>query len=188
MSIQFALLGLLSWKPLSGYDLKKIISESAAFYWSGNNNQIYRTLVQMHADGLVTQETHYQESLPPRKVYSITGKGREELRDWLLCAPELPEVRNTFLTRLAWADLLADEELDGLLASYAEEVETALRMQQEKARRGRSAPERTPRERFLWEKIDENVIATYQNELDWVRGVRDGVINRTLTAVKTTTS
>ena len=45
MSIEYAILGLLSWKPFSGYDLKKIIAESEVYYWSGNNNQIYNSLV-----------------------------------------------------------------------------------------------------------------------------------------------
>ncbi|RPI32756.1 MAG: DUF4180 domain-containing protein, partial [Chloroflexota bacterium] len=42
MDIKFAILGYLSWRPFSGYDLKKLFADSAAFYWSGNNNQIYR--------------------------------------------------------------------------------------------------------------------------------------------------
>ena len=42
MTIKYAILGLLSWKPFSGYDLKKIFVDSASLYWSGNNNQIYR--------------------------------------------------------------------------------------------------------------------------------------------------
>ena len=44
MTLEYAILGLLSWKPFSGYDLKKIFSDSPIYYWSGNNNQIYRTL------------------------------------------------------------------------------------------------------------------------------------------------
>ena len=42
MSIHHAILGLLSWKPHTGYDLKKVFEDSAFMHWSGNNNQIYR--------------------------------------------------------------------------------------------------------------------------------------------------
>ncbi len=66
MTIDYAILGLLSWKPLSGYDLKKLFSDSSILYWSGNNNQIYKALIQLHQDGLVSQETQLQESLPAK--------------------------------------------------------------------------------------------------------------------------
>jgi PadR family transcriptional regulator, regulatory protein AphA len=174
--IQYAILGLLSWQSFTGYDLKRIISDSDIFYWSGNNNQIYRTLIQLHENELVSQTIEYQESLPPRKVYTITDKGREELRLWVLTTPELPELHNTFLIQLAWAEQLSDEQLDVLLQKYEEEVSLQLRMQEEKARRKTVTPERTPREAYLWTKISENILAAYQNELNWVRGVRRDLV------------
>src|SRR5512146_1518055 len=97
MDIQYAILGLLSWKSLSGYDLKKIISGSDLFYWSGNNNQIYNSLILLHKQGLVSQQVLQQESLPAKKIYTITDTGRAALRGWLLSNPELPELRNNFL-------------------------------------------------------------------------------------------
>jgi DNA-binding PadR family transcriptional regulator len=172
MDIQYAILGFLSWRPLSGYDLKKMISESDLFYWSGNNNQIYNSLVQLHKEGLVTQQVQYQESLPAKKVYSITAQGRAELRKGALAHPELPEFRNNFLIQLAWADGLSDEELDAVLAKYEEEIDVQLRMRRVQASDPGGVPNRTPRETYLWEKISQNMLAVYQNELDWIRLVR----------------
>jgi len=173
MSIQYAILGLLSWHPLFGYDLKKIISESDIFYWSGSNNQIYHTLIQLHEDGLATQVVQYQENLPAKKVYTITEKGQAELRKWVLSTPQLPELHNTFLIQLAWADQLSDAEIDALLGKYEDEVEMQLRILFEKGRRGTEIPDRTPREAYLWKKIAENITATYQNELAWARLMRE---------------
>jgi len=169
MSIQYAILGLLSWKPLSGYDIKKIISESDLYPWSGNNNQIYRSLVEIHAEGLVSQEVLLQETLPARKVYTITQKGLTALRAWVQSTPELPELHNTFLIQLAWADQLSGAEMDAMISKYAEEVDIQLRMLLEKGQRPSNTPARTRREAFLWEKISQNLVSTYQNELDWVR-------------------
>jgi len=45
MTIQFAVLGLLSGKPSSGYELKKVFEDSPYLYWSGNNNKIYKSLL-----------------------------------------------------------------------------------------------------------------------------------------------
>ena len=177
MTIQYAILGLLSWQPLSGYDLKKIFADSAILYWSGNNNQIYKALVQLHAEGLVTQEIQYQEFLPAKKTYTITEKGRAALKAWVLSTPELPEVHNTFLIQLSWADFLTEEELGALLRHYEEEVQVQLLMQQEKARRMEPSSARTPREAYLWEMTLKNIISVYENELAWVRQVREGLLH-----------
>ena len=69
MSIKHAILGFLSWSPLTGYDLKKRFMGSTTLYWSGNNNQIYRSLVDLHQNGFVTKEVQQQEKLPARKIY-----------------------------------------------------------------------------------------------------------------------
>lgn len=178
MTIKYAILGFLSWRPFSGYDLKKLFADSLSFYWSGNNNQIYRTLVQLHNEGLVTVEVQVQADRPPRKVYTITEQGRAALREWVVSAPELPQLRNTFLVQLAWADQLGDAELDGLLAQYEHEVEMQLLMCREQARRGGTNPARTARESYLWTMIAENWVASYESELAWVRRLRQGLAER----------
>ncbi len=172
MDIQYTLLGLLNWQPLSGYDLKKIIAESELFYWSGNNNQIYNSLVELHKRGLVDQTIAYQESLPAKKIYTLTAAGRATLRQWLLSNPELPEFRNHFLIQLAWMDELAGDELDTSLARYAEEIKIQLQMQKTRLTRPHSKPDRSPREQFLWARIEENLLAMYQRELEWVEQLR----------------
>jgi len=172
MDIQFAILGLLDAQPRSGYDLKKIIAESDLFYWSGNNNQIYNSLVSLHNAGLVSVETFQQESLPPRKVYSITPAGQSELRQWLLTDPEPPEIRDPFLIQLAWADQLHGDELDAILARYAVEITILLKMRQAKQQRPAISPQRSPREKFLWKRIEENLAGIYQRELEWVNALR----------------
>jgi PadR family transcriptional regulator, regulatory protein AphA len=177
MDIQYAILGLLHWKPMSGYDLKKGIAESDLFYWSGNNNQIYNSLVQLHKDGLVTQEIQLQESLPARKIYTITPAGRDMLNRWALSAPELPEVHHNFLIQLAWTDLLTDQQLDALLGQYETEITVQLRMRQEQRNRGTAAPDRSPREKYLWRKINAHILAGFERELEWVRQVRSGLPN-----------
>ncbi|HSO27270.1 MAG TPA: PadR family transcriptional regulator [Anaerolineales bacterium] len=170
--VQFAILGLLSWQSLSGYDLKKIFADSTILYWSGNSNQIYRALVNLYEAGLVTYQKHQQGDYPAKKVYSITPAGTAALEDWLRSDPEALEMRNGFLVQLAWADRLDAEELDDLLSRYEKELEVQARMQQEKNRRNRLSPGRTARETYLWEQIAANQTAVYENQLTWVRNLR----------------
>jgi DNA-binding PadR family transcriptional regulator len=169
MTIKYAILGFLSWRPFAGYDLKKIFEDSVSlFYWSGSNNQIYKTLVQLLREGLVTSEVQHQESYPSRKLYTITEKGLSELKNWVLSLPEPPKLRNSFLIQLAWAGQLETVELNRIIEKYEYEVHMQLLMCQEQEKRGRINPARTTRESYIWKMINENWVNFYANELAWV--------------------
>ena len=158
---------------MTGYDLKLIFRDSLIMSRTGSNNQIYRTLVKLHEEGLVTREIEDQESGPSSKIYTITPAGTESLHAWLLDPPELPDIKNTFLTRVAWADQLNDEELDTMLATYQEEVNLRWIMQHEfMERESQNQPNRTAREQLLWESIHKNWIASYERELKWIEKLR----------------
>lgn len=174
MELRSAILGLLSWKPSSGYDLKRVISDSDILYWSGNNNQIYKSLLELQKEGLVTHQVQLQESLPAKKIYSITEKGLSELYLSLLAAPEVPELHKGFLIQLAWAEILSDEEILVLLEKYEDEIANRLRMYQARAAHPGNRPDRSEREKYLWKRIAENLISAYQTELDWVRQTQQG--------------
>ena len=175
MDLRDTILGLLSWRPASGYDLKRIISDSEVFYWSGNNNQIYKSLLELQNDGLVTHQVQVQESLPAKKIYSITDKGQSELHQHLLATPEVPELRKGFLIQLAWAEMLSDEQLLALLEKYEQEIVARLTMHQAQAARPGNRPDRSPREKYLWKRMAENLVAATQTELEWVRQTQQDV-------------
>lgn len=181
MSIEYAILGLLSWRELSGYDLKKIFEESVALYWTGNNNEIYRSLVDLRERGLVSVEVQPQEKLPARKVYMVTDEGRAALAAWAASAPELPQRRHALLIQLAWADALPPDALDHLLAQYEDEVQTQALISRAQMQPGAAgararfldpAGARTAREAVLWRAVMQNWAAFYESELAWVRALR----------------
>ncbi len=177
MSIQSAILGILSWKSSTGYEMKKIFEDSSFMYWSGNNNQIYKALMSLENEDLVTSEVIHQDNSPSKKIYTITEEGLNELKQWLLSQPEAPEIKKTFLVQLAWSDMLSDQELNELLSKYENEIVLQLIMQKEKYRRALHSPERSARESLIWEMISENIISTYNNELKWVRETRQKLFN-----------
>ncbi|WP_202710438.1 DUF4180 domain-containing protein [Sporosalibacterium faouarense] len=173
MSIKFAILGILSWKPSTGYELKKIFKDSTFMYWSGNNNQIYKALVQLQDKGFVSSEVFHQDGAPSKKTYKITDEGLNELKEWTMSSPEAPELKKTFLIQLAWSNVLSNQELNGLLTSYEEELKIQLVIEQEKRRRARYTPNRDDREAFIWDMIYKNIIFSYKNELDWIQELRE---------------
>ena len=50
----YAILGLLCWKPMSGYDIKKMVEVGLSYFWSESYGQIFPTLNRLVDDGLAT--------------------------------------------------------------------------------------------------------------------------------------
>lgn len=82
MSLEHGILGYLSIKPLTGYDIKKLFNLSAVHFWPADQAQIYRSLNSLLRDGLV--EKKESENNSRRVEYSITEKGNEVLQVWLM--------------------------------------------------------------------------------------------------------
>ncbi len=141
-------------------------------YWSGNNNQIYKALMNMENEDFVTSEVVHQDNSPSKKIYSITEEGIKELKKWIMSSPEAPEIKKAFLVQLAWSDMLSNQELNEVLFKYENEIRLQLIMQNEKYRRALHTPNRSNRESLIWERISENIVSTYNNELNWVRETR----------------
>jgi DNA-binding PadR family transcriptional regulator len=95
-----ALLGILSMSPMSGYTMRSVIEQSIGNFWSESFGQIYPSLKRLAAEGMVQKKTERQKGRPDRNVYSLTEKGRERLREWLIipAAPTVP--RNDLLLKL----------------------------------------------------------------------------------------
>lgn len=179
MTINYAILGMLSWKTMTGYDIKRMMQDSPVMYWSGNNNQVYKAMVQLADMGYVVSEIRHQDNAPTKKVYSITESGRKALKDWVInTEPEIPELKKTFLIQLSWAGELPLNEVDGLLARYEQIIREQLAMRQEEKRRQKNFPARSPLERCIWEKIYDNLRLSYETELEWVMKFRKDLIKQ----------
>ena len=97
---KYALLGFLSLRPMSGYDIKKTVEQSIAYFWNESYGQIYPLLKKLAGEGLAIRRTEKNSGKPDRLVYSITDRGREELRRWLARAPQTQPPRSELLLKL----------------------------------------------------------------------------------------
>jgi len=172
MSIKYIVLGYLSWRPMTGYDIKKLIADSEILPWTANNNQIYQALVKLHNDKWVTKSIEEQIGTPNRHVYTITDAGIQALREWVVSEPEAPQTRKPFLHQLMWADSLDTQTMDAILEAYLNAVGEKLFFLRVQADERPNMPERTPREKYLWDMIHKNWIAQYETELSWIRQMR----------------
>jgi len=111
MSLEYAILGFLQYKPLSGYDLKKIFDTSVQHFWSADQSQIYRTLARLTEQGFAQVEVVPQDDRPDRKVYTITPAGSEALHAWIQGPFALGPMRNTPLVQVFFSGQLTDAEI-----------------------------------------------------------------------------
>ncbi|MFD1775374.1 PadR family transcriptional regulator [Paenibacillus rhizophilus] len=127
-SIKYALLSLLAREPLSGYDMKQYMNGRVSFFYKINNNQLYPTLAKLEAEGLVQLESHERESYrPARKVYSITDKGIDFLKAWVMEAEE-PRSLDDFMLKQYNSWLVEPEAMIGILREKRKEHEERLKI------------------------------------------------------------
>jgi PadR family transcriptional regulator, regulatory protein AphA len=117
MSLPHAILGFLSWKTRTGYELKtQAFDGSVAYFWPADQAQIYRTLDKLTEQGWLESTLEVQTERPNRKVYAITTAGRAELRRWLLTEQDLPMHREPVLIQLFFAGAeIANADVSRLL-------------------------------------------------------------------------
>ena len=102
---KYAILGMLSIEPMSGYDIKKEIQESVSYFWTESYGQIYPVLKSLVAEKLVTKTVEKGAGKPDRHVYALTEQGRKELRAWLAEDASVPKVeRNELLLKLFFGE------------------------------------------------------------------------------------
>ena len=101
---KYAILGMLSIAPMSGYDIKKEVETSISNFWTESYGQIYPVLKTLITEKLVTKNVESETGKPDRHVYSLTAKGRKELRRWLLEGSAPKVQRNEFLLKLFFGE------------------------------------------------------------------------------------
>jgi DNA-binding PadR family transcriptional regulator len=130
MAIKYSILGLLHYKNMHGYRIKEHIERNFGHMWSINFGQIYPNLKKMKEEGLILMTDVIQngEKGPPRKLYSITEKGRGEFIKWLESSPEKAMIlRDPFLMRFVFYGFgdyrRSLETIDKQISAYEDQLE-----------------------------------------------------------------
>jgi PadR family transcriptional regulator, regulatory protein AphA len=123
------LLGLLQWRPRSGYEIKQLVDRSTRFFWAVSYGQIYPELRRLEEEGLVEAESD-PVGARRRTRYRLTEAGRAELRAWLLEPRAGYELRDEGLLKLFFSqgrDADSVRELARSARRRSEEVAARLR-------------------------------------------------------------
>ena len=90
----FAILGLLNWKPMSGYDIKKLVEMGLSHFWSESYGNLFPTLNALVDEGLATKRNDPESGARRRQVYTITPNGRRAFKKWLHEPADPVQTRN----------------------------------------------------------------------------------------------
>ncbi|QUH04167.1 PadR family transcriptional regulator [Saccharopolyspora erythraea] len=124
MKFEHVILGLLSWRPFSGYELGKYLEREGRFIRSKVHlSQIYRLLSRMVDSGWVCYEVQANDGRPDSKIYRLTEIGEQVLREWVASPYEPPSkfTDSEFLVRFHYGGPL---DRAALLRLVRTELET----------------------------------------------------------------
>lgn len=170
MSLKHAILGFLSIKSMTGYDLKKAFDQSIQYFWPANQSQIYRTLAEMHAAGLIDPEVIAREERLDMKVYHISNTGLNELHRWLSTALPHQDYREAFLIQVYFGSRLSDQEVLPVIKNMIRDLETSQNQLTAMYKMYLEVIEKleAPRELFFSMLPLEFGIASNQTALEWL--------------------
>lgn len=93
------ILGILQYRDMTSYDVKKAIENSTAFFYNASMGSIHPALKKLEATASVTA-TSVVENGRAKKIYSITNQGREVFSNWLSEGLPLEKFKDETLVRL----------------------------------------------------------------------------------------
>lgn len=108
----YAVLGLLTFGEMSGYDVLKMAERSVGYFWSPAKSQVYAELRRLRELGLAEERGVRQHGRPDKRLYRITDDGLAALERWLDAGEVEPEqVRSAFLLKLFFGDRMERDVL-----------------------------------------------------------------------------
>jgi DNA-binding PadR family transcriptional regulator len=169
VSLRHCILGLLSVRPLTGYEIKKLFDETLAYAWNAHDSQIYPELHRMEAKDWITT-VPIVDGRRQRKVNAITDAGRAEFQRWLASRNQRT-VRDEFLLRVFFFGMLSPKQQQAWLVDEQEDLEaTLIRSEKILAQFGEYKP-KSPRAQALlrWQLACVDLgVAQVTARLQWV--------------------
>ncbi|SRR6266542_4101504 len=120
----YAILGLLSLSPMSGYEVAQATEHSIAHFWPLSKTHVYSELARLEKLEWVEAKEITQEKAPDKRVFHITPPGEQALDQWLVSSPLPAEVhRLPILIKLFIGHRIPRDKLLEMLEEYRQESE-----------------------------------------------------------------
>lgn len=122
----WAVLGILSFgEELTGYEVRRWSDHILRFfYWSPAMSQIYSELKRLEQVGYAASRTVTGEDVRTKRVYAITGAGRDALARWVRTAPvELPVLKHGAALRVWLGHLATPDRLREIVSQHRDNAQ-----------------------------------------------------------------
>ncbi len=117
-SLKMSILGLLSIRPMSGYEVRKHFLRALSPFWAAPLTQIYPSLRALQRAGLIQGRAIIQEGRPNKRVFSLSLQGRRDLVRWLAAPIAMPSMHHEFLHKVFLMNLPAPEKAQENVKDY----------------------------------------------------------------------
>ena len=122
----YAILGMLSLAPMSGYELTQSVDKTIAHFWTISKSQVYAELSRLENLGFLRGTEIEQERLPDKRTYELTVEGGRALDEWLTTAgAEYSRLRSVPLLKMFFAHRLKRDAIDELLERHRTDADAA---------------------------------------------------------------
>lgn len=171
MPLKHAILGLLNYQDMTGYDINRYFKSSIAFFWHAQTSQIYKELNNLAKENWVENDLVYQSDKPNKKVYHITEEGKMELHRWLADADltEIMKYKNPLLIKIFFCGNMDIDQTMRILEKYKQECLSFIDSMNEDITRLPELEAATQKENesFYWGMTMTYGFMYYQNEIKW---------------------
>jgi len=171
LSLKHALLGIISYHEMTGYEVKQFFDSSVQHFWNAELSQIYPTLKTLEENGFVAKRVELQENRLNRNVYEITETGREEFLRWLRSPAPPADLRDPFLIRIFFGVQAPVEDVLIILRRQMEEQQKVLAFSEtvlrDRIRDSDKHPHHGTKNSLFWSLTLELAIAYRRAYIDW---------------------
>jgi DNA-binding PadR family transcriptional regulator len=119
----YLILGLLSSRDWSAYELAEQIGRGVTEIWPRADRQLYDAPKRLVENGLATARREASAGRRQRTVYSITPEGRDAMRAWLATAPHPPALEFEGMVRVLFADMGSVDDLRATLQTIIDQAQ-----------------------------------------------------------------
>jgi DNA-binding PadR family transcriptional regulator len=123
--VNYLVLGLLMYRPLTMYDIKKAMKKATDHFYSASFGSLHPALKKLNEKGLVTFEQTLEQGRG-KKTYTITNLGKKEFLEWLQQNISTEAVREPSLLKVFFLGHLSQEARAPILENYLKEVDKHL--------------------------------------------------------------
>jgi DNA-binding PadR family transcriptional regulator len=161
------ILGLLTEGERHGYDLVREMEDRGMLRWAkASKVAVYKALASLEREGCLTSWLEKSGNTPQKRVYALTHRGEEMLRDLVygLCSSQEPIRSETFIGLIFMGCLDGDEKREAL--------ERRLKYLQGQIRRlGKEKSILAGLQEGIYEDILEHELEMYRIESRWLKGL-----------------